>query len=127
MGVRHCPNWFSRSIVLNAVKLGVLSASAISATADFLTLGLADLSWRTPTTVVEGLQRVRLSGADDAYVFALTQTSTDIPWKASVIPTKLPATGITSRMSRPIAMGIRLAEPTLRFVGSKVIQPAPGT
>ncbi len=42
------------------------------------------------------------------------------------IPTKLPVTGIACRMSRATATGIRLNPPTLRFVGSKVIQPAPG-
>src|SRR5450631_1291900 len=57
----------------------------------------------------------------------VTRTSTDIPIQASVIPTKLPATGIACRMSRATATGIRLKPPTPRFVGSKVIQPAPGT
>ena len=60
-------------------------------------------------------------------VYDVTRTSTDIPSKASVVPTKLPATGIACRMSRATATGIRLKPPTLRFVGSKVIQPAPGT
>ena len=50
-----------------------------------------------------------------------------MPWKASVIPTKLPATGVACRMSRATATGIRLTPPTLRLVGSEVIQPAPGT
>ena len=34
------------------------------------------------------------------------QTSTDIPRKASVVPTKLPTTGITCRISRATATGI---------------------
>jgi hypothetical protein len=57
----------------------------------------------------------------------VTRTSTDIPAKASAIPTKLPDTGIACRMSRTTATGIRLKPPTLRLVGSNVIQPAPGT
>jgi hypothetical protein len=47
-----------------------------------------------------------------------------MPAKASVIPTKLPDTGIACRMSRTTATGIRLKPPTPRLVGSKVIQPA---
>jgi hypothetical protein len=58
--------------------------------------------------------------------YALTLTSTFIPMNASDMPTKLPATGVACRMSRATATGIRLSPPTLRFVGSKVIQPAPG-
>ena len=50
-----------------------------------------------------------------------------MPAKASVIPTKLPDTAIACWMSRTTATGIRLKPPTLRLVGSKVIQPAPGT
>jgi len=57
----------------------------------------------------------------------VTSTSTDIPAKASAAPTKLPDTGIACRMSRTTATGIRLNPPTLRLVGSNVIQPAPGT
>lgn len=40
------------------------------------------------------------------------------------MPVRLPVTGLTWRAT---ATGIRFALPTLRFVGSKVIQPAPGT
>ena len=40
---------------------------------------------------------------------------------------EIPATGIAWRISRATATGIRLKPPTLRLVGSKVIQPAPGT
>lgn len=65
--------------------------------------------------------------SDASSVYDVMETSTDIPSKASVAPTKLPATGIACRMSRATATGIRLKPPTLRFVGSKVIQPAPGT
>lgn len=57
----------------------------------------------------------------------VTRTWTDMRSKASLVATKLPVTGITCRMSRPTARGTRSAPPTLRFVGSKVIQPAPGT
>src|ERR1700722_19990669 len=46
---------------------------------------------------------------------------------STAIPTKLPDTGIACRMSRTTATGIKLKPPTLRLVGSKVIQPAPGT
>src|SRR5271165_5770255 len=60
-------------------------------------------------------------------VYDVTRTSTDIPAKAPVLPTKLPDTGIVCRISRATATGIRLKPPKLRFVGSKVIQPAPGT
>ena len=42
-----------------------------------------------------------------------TTTSTDMPAKASVIPTKLPDTGTACRMSRTTATGIRLKPPTL--------------
>jgi hypothetical protein len=56
-----------------------------------------------------------------------TSTSTDMPANASVDPTKLPTTGIASRMPRATATGIRLNPPTPRLVGSKVIQPAPLT
>src|SRR6202162_3620413 len=49
------------------------------------------------------------------------------PGDSTVIPTKLPDTGIACRMSRTTATGIKLKPPTLRLVGSKVIQPAPGT
>jgi hypothetical protein len=47
----------------------------------------------------------------------VTRTSTDIPAKASVGPTKLPDTGIAWRMSRTTATGIRLNPPTLLLVG----------
>ena len=57
----------------------------------------------------------------------VTRTSTDMPRKASVIPIKLPTTGTACRISRATATGMRLKPPTLRLVGSKVIQPAPGT
>src|SRR4051794_37948806 len=57
----------------------------------------------------------------------VTETSTHRLWKAPVVPVKLPATGVTWWMPRPTAMGIRLKPPTERLVGSKVIQPAPGT
>jgi hypothetical protein len=60
-------------------------------------------------------------------IYDVTRTSTDISAKALVPPTKLPDTGIVCRISRATATGIRLKPPTLRFVGSKVIQPAPGT
>jgi hypothetical protein len=59
--------------------------------------------------------------------YDVTRTSTDIPAKALVAPTKLPDTGIACRMSRTTATGIRLQPPMLRFVESKLIQPAPGT
>ena len=58
---------------------------------------------------------------------SVTLTSTVMPISASDGPTKLPATGTACVMSRTTATGIRFAPPTLRFVGSKVIQPAPGT
>jgi hypothetical protein len=57
----------------------------------------------------------------------LTGTSTDTPAKASAVPTKSPDTGIAWQMSRTTATGIKLKPPTLRLVGSNVIQPAPGT
>src|SRR5271155_5387699 len=60
-------------------------------------------------------------------IYDVTRTSTDISATAPVLPTKLPDTGIVCRISRATATGIRLKPPTLRFVGSKVIQPAPGT
>src|SRR5271170_1178511 len=60
-------------------------------------------------------------------IYDVTRTSTDISAKALVPPTKLPDTGIVCRISRATATGIRLKPPTLRLVGSKVIQPAPGT
>ena len=59
--------------------------------------------------------------------YDVTTTSTHMPRKASVIPTKLPDTGIACRMSRATATGTKLKPPTPRLVGSKVIQPAPGT
>src|SRR5271154_6583208 len=59
--------------------------------------------------------------------YDVTRTSTDISATAPVLPTKLPDTGIVCRISRATATGIRLKPPTLRLVGSKVIQPAPGT
>ena len=49
------------------------------------------------------------NGRSDAVsVYDVTRTSTDIPKKALVIPTKLPATGIACRMSRVMATGIAI-------------------
>ncbi len=59
--------------------------------------------------------------------YDVTRTSTDISAKAPVDPTNTPETGMARRISRTTATGIRLKPPTLRFVGSNVIQPAPGT
>ena len=61
------------------------------------------------------------------YGISDTRTSTSIPANASLLPTKLPDTGIKSVMSRATATGTRLKPPILRLVGSKLIQPAPGT
>src|SRR5271167_5107930 len=61
------------------------------------------------------------------YVYEVTETSTSIFRKVSLMPKKLPDTGMHWRISRATATGIRLPPPTLRLVGSKVIQPAPGT
>jgi len=69
----------------------------------------------------------RAAAPPPASSYDVTRTSTVMLSKASDIPEKLPVTGIVWRMSRATATGIRLAPPTLRFVGSKVIQPAPGT
>ena len=41
----------------------------------------------------------------DAYVYDMTRTSTVIPWNASVIPTKLPTTGMACRISRAQRQG----------------------
>jgi hypothetical protein len=72
-------------------------------------------------------RRIRILREFITLLFDLTLTSTVIPKKASLAPGKLPATGIAWRISRATATGIRLKPPMLRFVGSKVIQPAPGT
>ncbi len=58
---------------------------------------------------------------------SVTPRSTQRPRKASLAPMKSPDTGVTCQISRATATGIRLRPPTLRLVGSKVIQPAPGT
>ncbi len=70
---------------------------------------------------------VHLLSATGDHGAGVTSTSTDMPKKASLVPMKLPATGIACRISRATATGMRLAPPTLRFVGSNAIQPAPGT
>jgi hypothetical protein len=62
-----------------------------------------------------------------ARAYDVTDTSTAIPMKASPEPIKLPDTGMACRISRATATGIKLKPPTLRLVGSKVIQPVPGT
>ena len=78
-----------------------------------------------PGMTAEAARHSICSLLDLAYV--VTVTSTDIPTKALDAPTKLPATGTACLMSRATATGIRLDPPTPRFVGSKVIHPAPGT
>jgi len=90
---------------------------------------------RPPTTAgapedLTIIRKVSRSGSEHvrpAADYEVTRTSTVIPAKASDIPEKLPVTGIVWRISRATATGIRLTPPTLRLVGSKVIQPAPGT
>lgn len=59
--------------------------------------------------------------------YEVTNTSTSMFRKLSVLPKKLPDTGVPWLISRATATGIRLLPPTLRLVGSKVIQPTPGT
>jgi len=105
----ECPLNFRRSEYSNTVPASVPSRS-----------GLPKLSMDT---------RVRRAYDEWAALpdYDVTRTSTDMPAKASVIPTKLPDTGIACRMSRTTATGISLKPPTLRLVGSNVIQPAPGT
>ena len=71
---------------------------------------------------------VTRTAAGDAYADAgATITATLSASNAAASPTKLPEIGIVWRMWRATATGIRLNPPTLRLVGSNMIQPAPGT
>jgi len=58
--------------------------------------------------------------------YEVTETATSMLRNALLLPKKLPNTGVHCLISRATATGIRLPPPTLRLVGSKVIQPAPG-
>src|SRR4029077_15041691 len=66
-------------------------------------------------------------GGNPTTRYAVTETVTPMLMKLSLGPKKLPDTGVHWPISRATATGIRLRPPTLRLVGSKVIQPAPGT
>src|SRR5205814_9139372 len=57
----------------------------------------------------------------------VTRTATVRLICAPLAPVKMPLTGMAWLKSRATATGIRLKPPIWRLVGSKVIQPAPGT
>jgi hypothetical protein len=58
---------------------------------------------------------------------AVTETVTSMFEKLSLVPMKLPESGVHWLMSRASRREWRSLPPTLRLVGSKVIKPAPGT